>query len=106
MELLTTALVTGYSKSPQGTSMYEVYKHAGLVLEIDLDTNKIVDVEFTFIADLTKDFFKRLIVGYDLEQGLDPLIRRIKQYYFAPSQQAIIVALESAVQRYWASKKK
>jgi hypothetical protein len=35
-----------------------------------------------------------------LQDGLQPLIERIESHYFAPSQQAIIVALQSAVQRY------
>lgn len=101
MEKLNSVLVTGYAKAPQGTSMYEIYRHAGIVLEIDIETHKILDVEFTMVADLTKNFFKKLVVGYSLEDGLDSLIERIKQYYFAPSQQAIIVALQSANQRYW-----
>lgn len=101
MEELNTVLVTGYSKAPQGTSMYEVYKHAGIVLEVDLISHKIVGVEFTFVASLTKNFFERLLIGYQLDHGLEPLIQRIQSHYFAPSQQAIIVALQSAVQRYW-----
>src|SRR5690625_2705129 len=101
MKKMTSVLVTGYSKAPQGTSMYEMYRHAGIVLEIELETHKIIDVEFTMIAELTKNFFKKLVVGYCLEDGLDNLIDRIKAYYFAPSQQAIIVALQAANQRYW-----
>lgn len=101
MENLKTALVTGYAKAPQGTSMYEIYKHAGIVLEVDLNTHTIVGAEFTFIAELTKDFFRRLLLGYDLSNGIEMLIERIQAHYFAPSQQAVIVALQSAVQRYW-----
>ncbi|WP_126425219.1 DUF3870 domain-containing protein [Brevibacillus marinus] len=101
MERLNTALVTGYAKAPQGTSMYEIYKHAGIVLEVDLKTHKIVGAEFTFVAELSKAFFRRLLIGYDLSQGIEPLIDRIRKHYFAPSQQAVIVALQSAVQRYW-----
>lgn len=101
MEKLNSVLVTGYSKAPQGTSMYEMYRHAGIVIEVELETHNILDVEFTMVADLTKDFFKKLVVGYCLEDGLEELINRIKKYYFAPSQQSIIVALQAANQRYW-----
>lgn len=101
MEELRTALVTGYAKAPQGTSMYEVYKHAGIALEVDLSSHIIVAAEFTFITELSKDFFQRLLIGYDLTNGLEPLVHRIQEHYFAPSQHAIIVALQSAVQRYW-----
>lgn len=101
VEDIKSVLVTGYSNAPQHTSMYEVYRHAGIVLEIDLETNVILDVEFTFIAELTKTFFKRLVVGYSLDNGLEPLVLRIRSHYFAPSQQSVVVALQSAVQRYW-----
>ncbi|WP_280771537.1 DUF3870 domain-containing protein [Salipaludibacillus daqingensis] len=101
MRNLNTVLVTGYARAPQGTSMYEVYKHAGIVLEINYFNHTIEKVDFTFIADLTSEFFKKLLEGYDLQEGLDPLIEKIKKHYFAPSQQAMIVALQSAVQRYW-----
>lgn len=101
MEKLETVLVTGYTKAPQGTAMFEIYKHAGIILEIEMRTHIIVDVEFTFVADLTKKFFAKLIMGYCIKDGLQPLIDRIERHYFAPSQQAIIVALQAAVQRYW-----
>ncbi|MFD1039417.1 DUF3870 domain-containing protein [Virgibacillus byunsanensis] len=100
MEELNTVLVTGYSKAPQGTSMYESYKYAGIVLEINMDNHRIINADFTFLAALTKDFFQRLVIGYDISGNLDPLISKIQRHYVAPSQQAVIVALQSAVQRY------
>jgi hypothetical protein len=98
---LETILVTGYSKAPQGTAMYEVYKYTGIVLEINKKTHTIENVEFSFVAELTKEYFEKLLIGYNLEKGLEKLIYRIKQHYLAPSQQSVIVALQSAVQRYW-----
>ncbi|PID21785.1 hypothetical protein CSV61_08785 [Sporosarcina sp. P3] len=98
---LDTVLVTGYSKAPQGTAMYEVYKHTSIVLEINRTTHVIQDVEFVFLAGLTKSFFGKLLIGYCLSDGLEVLIERIKTHYIAPSQQSVIVALQSAVQRYW-----
>lgn len=98
---MKTILATGYSKAPQGTSMYEKYKHVGIILEIDTETDKIMDASFTFISDLTTNFFSRMVVGYNLKNGLDQLIFEIKNRYIAPSQQAVIICLKSAVQRYW-----
>lgn len=84
--------------------MYEKYKHAGIILEINLHTNEIVNASFTFVSNLTNNFFERLIIGYNLTDGLDNLILKIKDHYIAPSQQAVIVALRAAVQRYWEHK--
>ncbi|WP_020007705.1 DUF3870 domain-containing protein [Salinicoccus albus] len=100
LEKLNTILVTAYAKAPQGSSMYEIYKHAGIVLEIDTTSHEIVDAEFTFITNLAQNFFQKLIIGYDISVDLTPLIKRIEQHYLAPSSDSVIVALKSAQKRY------
>lgn len=100
MDTLETILVTGYSKAPQGTAMYEKYKYAGVVLEVNKNTHEIVDADFTFVTDLAQRYFKKMLIGYNLKDGIDPLIQRIKANYNAPSQQSVLVALKVAYQRY------
>jgi hypothetical protein len=80
--------------------MYEAYKTAGVVLEIDPKTHRLVRAEFTFVTDLAKDYVSRLVNGYDLSQGIEPLIERIQTHYFTPSTDAVIMALRVAYQRY------
>lgn len=96
-----TVLVTGYAKAPEGTSMYQVYRHAGVVLEIDPAREKVVDAEFTLVTDLAKRFFREMLIGYDLRQGLGALSEMLSEHYIAPSQQAIIAAVRAALQRYY-----
>lgn len=98
---LSTVLVTAYAKAPQGSAMFEVYKHAGIILEVDTNTHEIVDADFTFLADLTKDFFKRMVIGYDLSNGIEDLVKRIERHYFAPSTNSVIVTLKAAYKRYF-----
>ncbi len=100
MQQLNTLLVTAYAKAPQGTAMYEIYKHAGIVLEIDKQTHKIVDAEFTFITELAQNFFKRMLIDFDFTTDINILIERIEEHYMAPSSGAVIVALKSAQKRY------
>lgn len=97
---LNTVLVTAYAKAPQGSSMYEIYKYAGVILEIDYETNKIVNADFTFISDLTKDYFRRMIIGYNLSNGIEDLVKRIEKHYIAPSTNSVIVTLKAAYKRY------
>lgn len=96
LQKLTSILVTAYAKAPQGTSMYEMYKHAGIVLEIDQQTHKIIDAEFTFVTDLAQNFFKRMLIGFDLTANIDELIARVDEHYYAPSSGSVVVALQSA----------
>lgn len=100
MQQLNTLLVTAYAKAPQGTAMYETYKHAGIVLEIDKLTHKIIDAEFTFITELAQNFFKRMLIDFDFTSDINILIERIEEHYMAPSSGAVIVALKSAQKRY------
>jgi gamma-glutamyl phosphate reductase len=97
---MNTVLVTAYAKAPQGSAMYEVYKHAGIVLEIDPSNHHIINAEFTFITNLAQDFFKRLIIGYDLTNGVEELVHHIETHYFAPSTGSVIVSLKAAYKRY------
>jgi len=101
---MQTVLVTGYSKAPKGTAMHEKYKYTGIVLEIHKETDIILDVEFTFVTDLARNYLKRLLKGYDMKTGIEPLVDLIKEHYLAPSQQSVIVALKVAYQRYRDSK--
>lgn len=97
---LDSVLVTAYAKAPQGSAMYEVYKHAGIVLEINSINHKIINAEFTFITGLAQDFFKRMIIGFDMSSNLEVLVKRIEKHYFAPSTTSVIVALKAAHKRY------
>lgn len=95
-----TVLVTGYAPAPKGSAMYEMYKYAGIVLEIDPETDTIVNAEFTFVTDLARDFLTRLVQGYNLGQGLEHLFQTISAHYVAPSTDAVRRAIKVAVQRY------
>ena len=97
---MPTVLITAYAKAPQSTSMYENYKYAGMVLEIHKESHIILDAEFTFVTKLAQDFFKRMVMGYDFSKDITPLIESITDNFLAPSQQAVIVALKVAHQRY------
>ena len=97
---MDTILVTGYAPAPKGSSMYEAYKTAGVVLEIDPTANVLVRAEFIFVTDLAKDYVSRLVSGYDLSNGVEPLVERIQAHYFTPSTESVVMALRVAYQRY------
>lgn len=97
---MATIIVTAYAKAPQNTSVYEAYKHIGIVLEIDRKTRKIVDAEFTLLTNLAKDYFKRLFIGYCMDDGVEGILKKIDKCYFAPSMNSFNVALKSAFRRY------
>lgn len=97
---MDTILVTGYAPAPKGSSMYEAYKTAGVVLEIDPVQNILIEAEFIFVTDLAKNYVSRLVKGYDLSSGIEPLVERIQMHYYTPSTDSVVMALRVAYQRY------
>lgn len=100
MQRMTTVLVTGYAQAPKGTVMHKTHEFAGVVLEVDIKTAKIVAADATLITDLGRDFFRRCVVGYDLNLGPEGLVQRILQHFVSPSRDALAVAARAAVQRF------
>ncbi|MBD1382306.1 DUF3870 domain-containing protein [Bacillus sp. IB182487] len=80
--------------------MYEAYKTTGVILEINPNTHTIIRCEYIFLTELGKDFISRLITGYDLSKGIEPLIERVQTHCFTASNDSIVMALRIAYQRY------
>lgn len=96
----STVMISGFAQLPKGTTLYEKYKVVGVVFVIDLDTSQIVDVAFTFVADLTNRFLVSIVKGYYLNQGIDPLLAEIRKRCQLPSLGAVIQAVRSCYDRY------
>lgn len=95
-----TVLVSGYAQAPRGTGMSETMTWIGVVLEIDCNTHKIVAADATFVTGLARDFFSRLMIGYQLTDGLDGLVKLVENKLHTPSKSSLQVALQAAFQRY------
>src|SRR5690606_24054955 len=93
-------LVSGYAKAPEGTPLNNTYGLIGVVLAVDPVTHTIVDAEFLLLTALAQQFLKDLAVGYNLSEGIDPLLQRIEKHYWAPSQRALVMSLRTAYNRY------
>lgn len=100
MRPMSTDLVTGYAQAPKGTVMHKTHEFAGVVFEVDTLTGKIVAADATLITDLGRDFFRRCVVGYDLNLGAEGLVQRILAHFVSPSRDALAVAARAAVQRF------
>ena len=80
--------------------MYENNKQIGVMLEIHKKNHIVVNVDSTFITDLARDYIKRMIVGTDFSKDISSLIKDVEKDCLIPSQQALIVALKVAYQKY------
>ncbi len=97
----STIYVSAYAKLPTEMPSAELYKSLDMGLVIDKDTGEILDASITLVTEETKAFLKSIIVGYVIDDnGVDPLITRIKSRYFGASQKAICVTLRLLLEKY------
>lgn len=93
-------IVTGFAQLPKGTTLYERNKIVGCVLVINYKKRIIEDAEFTFVADLTNFYLSSMLKGYEMKNGILPIINLVKKHCLIPSQGAIIQAIRSAWDRF------
>ena len=63
---ISTVFISSYAKAPLNTAMSENHKYIGIMLEISKADHTIRYADATFITELARDYFKRLVVGIDI----------------------------------------
>ena len=99
-------LCAGSALVPQGTALYEALKVVSCILVIDTEEERIVKCAFTTVNSLTNEFFSSILVGYDLSQGMEKAIAKLRDRTFLLGQKAFIKSLQTAYQRYQDFKQK
>lgn len=96
----TTILLTGYAPAPKGTVMQEKQRLFGVVLEVDLRTHRIINADVPGVTDLSRDFFKRVAIGYDMSKGVGRLCDKVRARYWTSSTDSLVACLRLISQRY------
>lgn len=102
---MNTIFLSGYAQVPKGTNLSNSVTF-GVMFEIEKQTNKIVDVDSTFVTELAKDYLRRLIVGYNFETQFDEIIQIIDDHFYIPSISSVEMAFKVAHQRFLDNLKK
>ena len=71
-----------------------------VVVVFDRRNGLILNAEASVITNLSKNFISELLVGYNLNDGLEPLVSNIEEYYFGSTKKALETALRMIFQRY------
>jgi hypothetical protein len=95
-----TIICTGYSRLPDGMAAKNLYGVMGVGFEIDPDTDKIINASCTFVTNMCTDFIKTILVGHDLNEGIELPVRKFEKRYFGLGKKAIIAAIQDAYNQF------
>lgn len=100
-----TIICAGYARLPKSITADQAYGVLGVEIEVDPREGKVVDAVCTVVPSLGEKFILDLLVGYDLKEGIDPIVREIRRRYFNIAQKAVISAVDEAYRKYLEFKK-
>ncbi|MDA2917465.1 DUF3870 domain-containing protein [Nitrospinae bacterium AH_259_B05_G02_I21] len=95
-----TIICAGYARLPKSVTADHSYGVLGVELEVDPSDSKVVDAACTIVPSLGERFILDLLIGYDLEEGIDPIVSEIQKRYFNVAQKAVISAIDEAYRKY------
>lgn len=93
-------LFGGNSLPPSGVPLFEAYKQIGCIIYVNINTHVIEDASFTTVNPLTNQFLRDILIGYNLKDGILPLVQEFRERLQLVAQKAFIKALEACYHRY------
>lgn len=96
----TAVLISGYAKLPENTAAEAMYENVVIAVVFDNRTGIIVEAEATMATELSKKFVSSLLAGYNLNDGIEPLIAVFEEHYLGKVRRALESALRSVFSEY------
>lgn len=99
-DILGSIFITGYAKLPSNITAEKLYKVVAVGVEIDPNTGIIIDCDCTLATTVGKNFFKKLVMGYNLSNGIDDLIEIFKTRYHGSARKALITGIKIMYEKW------
>jgi len=99
-----TLLFTGYAKLPLTLTASKLYEVIVVAVIVDPDTSEILDVDCTLATAVGRNFFKGLVQGYHLDEGIEGLEAILESRYYGSARRSLIQCLHNIYNRFLAYK--
>ncbi len=97
-----TIFVAGHASLPQGMAAKGIYGTLAIVVEVDKRYGVIVQASCTLVTQQAQEYIRSILVGYCLRDGVEELIKEVKERYHGAAQNALIAALKDLHRTYMA----
>ena len=95
-----TIYITGTAKISSNDPISDIFDTFFIGIIIDRNTGNIIDVTCNMVRDVTSDFIKSIMLGYDLMKDEENIINEIRGRFHGIAQKAVIAAFKDARNRY------
>lgn len=95
-----TVFFTGYAKLPTAITAEKLYKVIAIGVEVDSETGIVVECDCTLATEVARNFYKKLVLGYNLNEGIEGLLLRFESRYYGSARKAIITGLKIMYEKW------
>lgn len=95
-----TIFIAGHSRLPSGMAARSMYETLTITAEIDKKYAVVVSTSCTLATDHARQFLEQILIGYSLQDGIIPLVEKVKKYYLGKAKHAIMSALQDLYKQY------
>lgn len=85
------------SKSDPISAMYDIF-FIGIILE--RDSGKIIDSTCNMVRDVTADFIRSILNGYNLRDDINLIEEEVRNRFYGIAQKAVIASVKDARNKY------
>lgn len=101
-----TVYIIGESRTNMDNAITIIYNSFYIAFEVNVSTDKILDLGCTHTMSITERFIKSIFIGKRLDKYDRNIEEEIKIRYHGTSQKAVIVSYKDALKKYAEVKQK
>jgi hypothetical protein len=95
-----TIYITGTAKISSNDPISDIFETFFIGIILDRDKGTIIDVTCNMVRDVTSDFIKSIMLGYNLKNDEEAIVEEIRDRFHGIAQKAVIAAFKDARNRY------
>lgn len=95
-----TIFITGTAKIGKADPIASTHDIFFVGLIIDRNNHKIVDFTCNMVRDVTDDFLKSVVLGYNIINEEDALIDEIKERFHGMAQKSVCASIKDGRNKY------
>ncbi len=100
MDATSCTVTVGYARVAAGSTLRDTHEHLSVVLIVDNDTHRILEVDSTAVTGVVHRWLSSLLTGQDITAPLTNALHVIDTNYLGAAAGAIRQALLDAARRY------
>ncbi|WP_027623615.1 DUF3870 domain-containing protein [Clostridium lundense] len=101
-----TIYITGIARANNTDPITVMYNCFFLGVIVNRESGIIVDITCNTISNVTTDFIRSILVGYNLGKDLEKMINEVHERFLGTAQKALVVALKDAYNKFLIERKK